>query len=106
MLKSDNVIIGLEKPYMSPVFTQYNELKQMEFSPMSAALAHAMAAQERLKQFNPMGIDYLDSDEQIFQNQPIDLIAEESLMSKFPIYPFSSKSFLFRRTKQSLSTNQ
>lgn len=83
MVKSDNLVIGLEKPYMSPVFTQFNELKQMEFSPMSAALAHAMTAQERLKQFNPIGIDYLDSDEQTFQSQPINLIAEESSMSKF-----------------------
>lgn len=108
IVKSDNLIVGVERPYNSPGWTRYKEYQDVEFSPMTAALAHALATQEKLKQLNRINVDYFDSDEQLLENRPIDFIAEESVMSKFPIN--SLLFFLFfaidKPTKVSVSTNE
>jgi hypothetical protein len=48
---------------------------------MTIALAQALAAEEELKQLNRIDTDYIDSEEQILENQPKESIVEESIMS-------------------------
>lgn len=109
IVKSDNLIIGVEKPYNSPVLARYNEFQELEYSPMTAALAQALAAQQQFKQLNRINVDYLDSDEQLLENRPINLIAEESSMSKISnrlLLYYSFSLHLLRQTNKSIRVNQ
>jgi hypothetical protein len=63
---------------------EYDRPKQLDISPMTIALAKAIAEQEKeeLQQLNHLNPYYIDSDELILEDRPENLIAEESIMSK------------------------
>jgi hypothetical protein len=60
---------------------EYDRPNELDISPMTIALAQALAAEEELKQLNRIDTDYIDSEEQILENQPKESIVEESIMS-------------------------
>ena len=80
-LKSDKIIVRLEKPYGVPVVMEYDRPNELDISPMAIALAQALAAEEELKQLNRIDTDYIDSEEQILASRPKEVLAEESIMS-------------------------
>jgi hypothetical protein len=60
---------------------EYDRPNELDISPMTIAVAQALAAEEELKQLNRIDTDYIDSEEQILENQPKESIVEESIMS-------------------------
>lgn len=48
---------------------------------MTAALAQAFAANAELNQLDRINADYIDSEERVLENPPVDFVAEESVMS-------------------------
>jgi hypothetical protein len=82
LIKSDKIIVSLEKPYSVPVIMEYDRPSELDISPMTIAIAKALAAQENLKQLNRIDTDYIDSEERIVENQPKEIIAEESIMTE------------------------
>jgi hypothetical protein len=95
LIKSDKIIVSLEKPYSVPVIMEYDRPSELDISPMTIAIAKALAAQENLKQLNRIDTDYIDSEERIVENQPKEIIAEESIMStkRKTTIELSSKTF-------------
>jgi hypothetical protein len=81
-IKSDNVIVRVEKPYGNPLLIEDDGLNEFDISPMTIALAKALATEEELKQINRINTGYIDSKEQIFQNRPSDFLTEESIMTQ------------------------
>jgi protein tyrosine phosphatase len=82
LLKSDKILVRLEKPYGVPVLMEYDRPNELDISPMTIAVAQALAAEEELKQLNRIDTDYIDSEEQILENQPKESIVEESIMKE------------------------
>jgi len=83
LTKSDNIVISFEKSYGNPLLMEYNRPDEIEISPMTIALAQAVAEQEELRQQqqpNRFDTYYIDNDEIILDDQPTKLIAEESIM--------------------------
>jgi hypothetical protein len=87
LIKSDNLVIGLEKSYGVPVLMEYDrpdeiEFKQSRITPMALALAQAVAEEQELEQANRYNTYYIDNNEAELEEPRINLIAEESIMSK------------------------